>query len=696
MTQQQYLSAVLACGLFAGACTDTHDSAGNGSGGSDYGDGSGSGGGSGSGSGSGGGGGGGSGGDNNTGGPDEGANVMPTYQTQHPHIYLAANKARLQAALAANTQPAARFRSVVDRWLAGADIYGFEVWNAALLGALTGDARYCTKAVSVIDSQVATEEATIAAGGQPDAAFNSYLHVGDVIGNVMLTYDWCFDSVSASQKARWLGYANQAVWNVWHPAEATWGTKSMPWSGWSTNNASNNYYYSFLRATMLTGLAARGDDPKAAEWLTMFRDTKVLGQLVPTFDAQLRGGGSREGTAYGVSHRGLFELYDLWEGSTGEKLHAKTKHARQSMRSFMHQMMPTLDYFEPTGDQPRDHTAAFFDYQRAYLEELVALYPTDSLAPRAKAMLDASSLPTMARSEMMAYDFLYPMDNVTAQPLDGLGTDYYASGIGHTYSRSGWDKQATWLELIGGAYTESHAHQDQGSLMIYKGGWLAYDNVVNSKSGIIQETGSHNLVQIKSASGSPIGQSSNTESKTVGLHQGADWMYAAVDVTPAYKNNAAVSKVQREVMFLKPNVVVVYDRVATAPGTTQTWLMSAPTQATISGASTTISGAHTLRIDRLAPAAASSSVTNLAGVSDYTGGSRLEEAVPGGDVRYLHVLSLDGAAVNATATNDSTVTVQLASGKSATIAFDRDNAGATLTYGGSPIALTPTVDTLTE
>ncbi len=337
-----------------------------------------------------------------------------------------------------------------------------------------------------------------------------------------------------------------------------------------------------------------------------------------------------------------------------------------------------------------------FDYQRAYLAELISLFPTDSLAPRAKAMLDGSTLPTMARPEMMVYDFLYPLTNVTAQPLDGLGTNYYASGIGHTYSRSGWDKQATWVELIGGAYTESHAHQDQGSFMLYKGGWLAYDSVVQSKSGIIQETGSHNLVQITSASGSPIGQSTGTTSKTVGMHAGDNWFYAAVDVTPAYRNNAAISNVQREMVFLKPNVVVLYDRVTTAPGTTQTWMMSSPVQPALSGATATLAGAHSLRVERLVPASASGSVRNLAGVSDYTGGYRFEETMPGGDVRYLHVLSLDGAAAEATATNDSTVTVRLADGSNATVAFNRDDAGAMLTYGGSTIPLTATVDVMPE
>ncbi|HEX5060440.1 MAG TPA: hypothetical protein VFV99_13825, partial [Kofleriaceae bacterium] len=525
MTQLQYLSTVLACGVFASACTAADKQPSGDDQGSDYGgDGSGSGSGDGSGSGSG------SGGvvdtDNNAGGPDVGADTMPTYPTAHPRIYLPKNQARLQAALAMNTAPAARFRLVVDRYINGEDIYGMKEWQVALMGALTNDAKYCTHAVNEVDSYVASEEAKIAAGQQPTVAADSYLDVGWVIGDVMMTYDWCNARVSASQKTRWLRYANQAVWNVWHPAQAIWGSTPRAWSGWAVDDPANNYYYSFLRATAYLGLAAKGEDAQADTWITQFRDTKMLGQLVPAFDAQLRGGGSREGTAYGVSMRDLFGLYDFWEGSTGEKLGAKTKHARQSMHSFMHQMMPTLDRFAPTGDQARDSTATFFDYQRNYLQELIALYPQDALAPRAKAMLDNSSLPVMARPELFVYDFLYDNAAVTAQPLAGMGTDYYASGIGHLYSRSGWDRQATWVELIGGPYTQSHAHMDQGSLMIYKEGWLGYDGVISSFSGIIQDTGSHSLVSIKNASG-PLRQITPTMSQTVGVHAGSDWFYAA-------------------------------------------------------------------------------------------------------------------------------------------------------------------------
>src|SRR5262249_51943394 len=158
----------------------------------------------------------------------------------------------------------------VDSWVGGADYWGFDAWEAALFGQLTGQAKYCTKSIATVDKEVSDAEAAIAAGGKPVVANDSYLEAGEMIGDLALVYDWCFDSITASQKTRWLKYANQAVWNVWHPAQATWGA----WTGWAIDDPSDNYYYSFLRATMLLGLAEKGEDPQGDTWINQFREVK--------------------------------------------------------------------------------------------------------------------------------------------------------------------------------------------------------------------------------------------------------------------------------------------------------------------------------------------------------------------------------------------------------------------------------------
>jgi hypothetical protein len=621
----------------------------------------------------------------------------PVFPTAHPRIYLTSNRARLAAALSAGTPAATRFKTIVDQWIGGADLWGFSAWNAALIGQLTGNATYCTKAVAAIESQVSTAEGKIAAGQAPEVAADSYLGVGDMIGDLALVYDWCFNQVTAAQRTRWLAYADQAVWNVWHASTAKWGSKTIPWTSWSTDNPMNNYYYSFLRATMLLGLAAKGEDSQADAWVTQFHDTKLMNQLMPRFNADLVGGGSREGTGYGVAMRRLFELYDLWQSTTGEVIGNATPHTRQSMLSALHQLVPTLDRFAPTGDQSRDSTASFFDYQRHYLQELIQMFPGDRLAPRAKTLLQASSLPTMSSGFMAVDDFLYDNSGVTAQPVD-LNTTYYASGIGELYARSGWDKHATWVNLIAGPYTEDHAHQDQGSLMIYKDGWLAYDSVIDSHSGLTQDTTAHGLVRIASG-GASVRQVVGTKPQLSSLHQGPGYTYAAADLTSAYNGNSAVQKVQREVVYLLPDVVVVFDRVQSAAGTTQTWQLASPVAASISGAVATIaSSGHALKVQKIA--GGSMSVTPFTSVSsDYSGGFRLDETMSGGDNRYLHVLSIDSAASSVTPAGDAAhpgVTIAMSNGHTATVTFVRDTTGATLVLDGTTKSLAAGLDRLPE
>ena len=625
--------------------------------------------------------------------PDD-DNTEPTYPTEHPRIYLTPNRARLTAALEADSPAASRYRAKVDQWVNGSDIWGYNSWNAALLGQLTGEAKYCEKSVATVEGQVLAAEAKIAAGQAPVVAGDSYLEIGELVGDLALVYDWCFANLSESQRTRWMAYANQAIWNVWNPADAEWGGTKMSWSGWSIDNPSNNYYYSFLRATMLVGLASKGENDKADQWIAWFRDDKILGQLVPTFESDLDGGGSREGTGYGVSMRRLFEMYDIWKATTGESLATKTTHTRASLRAFVHQIVPTLDRVAPTGDHARDSTGAFFDYHRDYLQQLITLFPNDPTAASANTLLAESSVEEMTSGFMLAYDFLH--EGVGDQaPLADLATDYHASGIGEVYSRSGWDKGATWVNLIAGPYTESHAHQDQGSLMIFKGGWLAYDANVSSRSGLGQDTTAHSVIRL-TKDGSTIKQVASTMSSLVALHQGADYLHAAADVTAAYKNNAAVQLVQRELVYLKPDVIVVYDRVKTSSGTTQIWQLPTPVQPSISGSTATMASAgHSLKVQRLQPADAAMSTFSFASGSDFTGGFRLDQQVAGGDQRYLHVLSLDNAAATVTASGANGVTVSFG-GRTATVTFNRDTAGATLVLDGSSTTLGATVDALAD
>jgi hypothetical protein len=186
----------------------------------------------------------------------------------------------------------------------------------------------------------------------------------------------------------------------------------------------------------------------------------------------------------------------------------------------------------------------------------------------------------------------------------------------------------------------------------------------------------------------------------VALQQGTGYVYAAADLTPAYNGNAAISKVQRETVYLEPDVVVVYDRVTSSASTQQVWQLASPVQPAISGATATFTNAgHVLHVQRLVPATATASAfdykTDASG--DYTSGFRLDETVAGGDQRYLHVLSIDGAATSVTALSATSVSVVLSTGQTAVVTFQANTiGGATLKLGSTTTTLATTVHALSE
>lgn len=614
--------------------------------------------------------------------PDAGPLVLG----DHPRILVPDGgdvRTRLMGSLAGG--PGARFRGMVDTELdAPGTIYAFRQSDAALIGVLTGEARYCTHAVAQTDAFVTSEEALITGGERPTVSGDSYLEVGDRVGDLALVYDWCFESVSADQRARWIAYANQAVWNVWHHEEAVWNGNAFPWSGWSVDNPSNNYYYSFLEATMMLALATDGENAMAADWLVQFRTTKIENELVPTFERDLAGGGSREGTGYGTAMRRLFWLYDVWEETTGENIADFTGHTRASLAYLLHATTPTLDRLAPTGDHARDSTAALFDYHRGYALELIDLYPTDPVSASAVTYLEQCSVPEMDQPFQYLYDFLYE-PTVTAAPLNRLGTVYHGVGTGHVFARSAWADDGSYLAFVAGPYTESHAHQDQGSFVLFSGEWLAFDENVLSHSGIVQGVEVHNLVRLV-RDGAPLPMREGTTSMLRAVETDGELFYVSADTAPAYRDDT-VTQVLRRLVFVRPGVVVIDDRIATTDGATQAIFgLNTPLDPTIAGGGASMTGASG-RLDVsfvLGAGTPTEASWNAIDGGEYSGGFRVDApASSTGDAHMVTVLGIDGAVTSASAASaGGTTTVMLVtSGGALSVAFPD--------AGGAPTVVMP-------
>ena len=163
-----------------------------------------------------------------------------------------------------------RFKLWVDQAVAGNPGYAFSATDAVTMYRLTGQVAYANLAIAMVETQVAAAEAAMALGQRPEVAGDSYLEVGPMIGDLALTLDWCSTLIPPAHRNRWAAYAEQAVWNVWHPADAQWGGVAWPWSGWSITDPANNYYYSFLQATMYWALATGN-----STWMQLLQNDKL-------------------------------------------------------------------------------------------------------------------------------------------------------------------------------------------------------------------------------------------------------------------------------------------------------------------------------------------------------------------------------------------------------------------------------------
>jgi hypothetical protein len=217
------------------------------------------------------------------------------------------------------------------------------------------------------------------------------------------------------------------------------------------------------------------------------------------------------------------------------------------------------------------------------------------------------------------------------------------------FARSSWKPDATWLGFLAGPMTESHAHRDLGSFQIFKNEWLAYDAGIDSNTGLRQEEAVHNLVEL-SREGKPVKMKEDRSAKLTALQDDPAFLHLAVDVTPMYAERGGVSSVQRELVFIKPDTVVVFDRLSTKSSIGKTWHLNTPHKPVAKDNFASIQGQNSnLTVTTLLPSGARPTVVAWPSVeSDFHGGYRVDIAArPGETAQFLTVLSVDGAVTRA-------------------------------------------------
>lgn len=537
----------------------------------------------------------------------------------HPRVHL--NAAQL-AALQARATPANPLwtQLVIQANRNDYDVndWGNVMQSSALVGLVTGQEAYCSKAIGIADMK-----------RNADTGYGRNGN-GSLAGTLALVYDWCNPQLSEPTRSQMIAY-----FNTWGDKQK-WGASdpdTFAYGGPGWGNYWNNYGYSFA----LIGLATWGENPRAAEWLDEYRQVRIATHDLPVLDRIAQGGAWPEGTVYDwIANPRRLEAVDAWRSGTGENLILASTWFQERLGYLLLQNFPGVEagwyrQFHPyisMGDAER-HRDSIENYRRGMALILVRQFADDPSAAQLQAYLSAPPA-NVTGSSLYYQEFLWYDPNI-ASTVPTRVTNY-APALGQLLLRSGWpsgaadtNSCATYITFNAGDHFSYHQHLDQNSFTLFKCGDLAIDSGVYSGNGLSYHdanyyvrTIAHNTLVVYNpgenlkdsrtdAVSNDGGQRSmypaSRSPETVAywdqyatqydtgdilrLEDAQDYTYAFGDATKAYNNpqyyqaqNTSytqnvpkVTRFQREFVYLRPRApenalsndfLVLYDRVGVA------------------------------------------------------------------------------------------------------------------------------------
>ena len=509
----------------------------------------------------------------------------------------------------------------------------FSALDATYAYRITGNESYRTLAIAIVDAEVIAAEERIADNLVPVIANDNYLEIGPRLTALSVVYAWC--APSSTQRTRWSAYADQALTNLWDHQNAIWGVTPAPWSGWSVNDPGNNYYYSFCVATATWALASTNTA------LLTFLDEEKLNPL-RSYMANMLGGGTREGTGYGISLMSLFDLYMFWRDSGQPELANFSEHLTGSIYYWVHATLPTLDLYCPIGDLSRESYPNLFDYHRSMMLKARALTTNQEAKDMASWWLNNISVQTMQQGWQRKYNLLPAGDyNLPPQQFS-----YRAEGAGCLFARTSWETDAVYCHFLAGTYDQSHAHQSQGSFVFFRNDFQAVTTNIYSDSGIAGAVTNQNVLRFNRVDDSVIPQSYGDAVMSSNIN-GINGNVSAIATLTDIVDDETVDMWRRDMSFLS-GVLNLFDYYSTNNGTTATFQLCTPTLPTVNDNFITVGDLEIIVFDPYVPTI---DIVDMAAFnSDFNSGYRLD--IGGGDGRYeieLRSVAHSGSAIGANA-----------------------------------------------
>jgi hypothetical protein len=337
------------------------------------------------------------------------------------------------------------------------------------------------------------------------------------------------------------------------------------------------------------------------------------------------------------------------------------------------------------------HSAATGNTGRLDKARWLAVNAIEGTAPaltRRVAGIWGNSHASLAILYFLALD---PARKPAPDPRPTLPTTFFDRAIGRIVARTAWGPEATAFDYKCSWETIGHQFGDCNEFELWrKGEWLVREQsgYANDVSAMTSEYHNTLAIQNKVTSGASkprslqwfeegswerggqftLGENQGDPKVIVSL--GSGWVYAQADATPLYNRPASVASdaavdvthASRSIAWLKPDVIVIYDRATTQSDKLfKRFHLVSGGNAEVSGrlATFTTPRGQKLYLHSLLPPGAVLTATKAEPFNGVATGEpsrsklRVEDPASPRDVRFLHVL--EGADAGATTAAVSTV-----------------------------------------
>lgn len=513
----------------------------------------------------------------------------------HPRIWLAdtATMNRLKASAAGNSAEWSALKNFCDSQTTSSwDYQGQQsyrhVANFALcyrvthaLSGASAAAGYGQKAVNALKAAVSDN------GGQSVLSFSNYSRdsgygIRNFVPTLALAYDWLYDYSGLSAADKNAIASRIGGWLNWYKASGYCNVEN--------NNCSpvkiSNYHSGYMLASVLGGIALDGDSTAAP----LSDGSALFTSAVGYFDSRLKGGHWPEGWNYGA---GVYQRYLMAARAlqlyTGNASYAGSSWLTDNVLFKMNALTPNGKFFYDDGAWTGDTVGT------PNADDMMAagfLYGWSSFNGHvAKAYLNLAGVGA-SNGEWTAFLFYDPAS--TPADLSAVAKSHYASGFGLVTMRSTWQtdtasSKGSWASLVSGPYLSGQGAQepDAGHIELYRGSPLLINAGIQLYNPANQtNTSSKNTFTLENRTDTSYsGQAfaltfscpnpnGNAPIGITRYHDSGTYAFTSGEFSAAYQTLSGgscggatgVSWLQRSLLYLRPDIVVMYDQVKKQSG----------------------------------------------------------------------------------------------------------------------------------